>query len=74
MNATIILSGINSATSAADVTAEGLLMMKFSMLIFPLICILVGYVVYKYKFKIDSDMYSKIMKDLESRGDIAKQI
>ena len=74
VNATIILSGINRATSAADVTAEGLLMMKFSMLIFPLICILVGYVVYKYKFKIDSDMYSKIMKDLESRGDIAKQI
>ena len=74
VNATIILSGINRATSAADVTAEGLLMMKFSMLIFPLICILVGYGVYKYKFKIDSDMYSKIMKDLESRGDIAKQI
>lgn len=74
VNATIILSGINRATSAADVTAEGLLMMKFSMLIFPLICILVGYVVYKFKFKIDSDMYSKIMKDLESRGDIAKQI
>lgn len=74
VNATIILSGINRATSAAEVTAEGLLMMKFSMLIFPLICILVGYGVYKYKFKIDSDMYSKIMKDLESRGDIAKQI
>ena len=74
VNATIILSGINRATSAAEVTAEGLLMMKFSMLIFPLICILVGYVVYKFKFKIDSDMYSKIMKDLESRGDIAKQI
>ena len=73
VNATIILSGINRATSAADVTAEGLLMMKFSMLIFPLICILLGYVVYKYKFKIDSEMYTKIMKDLESRGDIAKQ-
>ena len=74
VNATIILSGINRATSAADVTADGLLMMKFSMLIFPLICILLGYVVYKYKFKIDSEMYSKIMKDLELRGDIAKRI
>jgi melibiose permease/lactose/raffinose/galactose permease len=67
---TVILSGINKAASVADVTESGLLLMKCAMLILPLIFILIGYIVYSAKYKIDSDMYSKIVSELEERGDI----
>ncbi len=70
VNATIILSGIKDADSAADVTARGLFMMKMSMMIFPLLCILAGFLLYLKKYKIDRNMYEKILKDLEERGDI----
>lgn len=67
---TLIVSGINSAASASDVTPQGLLMLKFSMLIIPLICIASGYFVYRFKYKIDKAFYDKIVADLTERGDI----
>lgn len=70
VGATVILSGINDANSASDVTAGGLLMMKSAMLIIPLICILVGYIIYRAKYKIDHDLYDKIIVELKNRGDI----
>ena len=68
---TLIVSGINKAQSAADVTSEGLLIMKLAMLALPLACIVLGYVVYRFKFKIDKDFYDKIVADLKQRGDIS---
>ena len=70
VTATLIISGINSAESAADVTSEGLLIMKLAMFILPLICIVAGYFVYRFKFKIDKAFYDKIVGDLAARGDI----
>lgn len=70
--ATLILSGINSAETPDDVTESGLLMMKFSMLILPIIFILIGYIIYRRKFKIDKDLFDKIIEDLAARGDIKK--
>lgn len=67
---TLIISGINEAESAAAVTAEGLLIMKAAMMIFPLIAIALGYVVYLKKYKIDGEFYDKIVGELKSRGDI----
>ncbi|TAH63304.1 MAG: sugar transporter, partial [Anaerolineaceae bacterium] len=67
---TLILSGINSAETPDDVTESGLLMMKFSMLILPLIFIVIGYIVYRKKFKIDKEMFDEIVADLAARGDI----
>jgi melibiose permease/lactose/raffinose/galactose permease len=72
VGAVIILSGIKDAESAVDVTENGLLLMKFAMLVFPLICILAGYIIYRTKYKIDSKMYEKIIKDLETRGEMKK--
>ncbi|MEG0304949.1 MAG: glycoside-pentoside-hexuronide (GPH):cation symporter [Oscillospiraceae bacterium] len=73
VSATVIISGINSAATPADVTDEGLLMMKMVMMILPLIAILVSYVIYHTKFKIDKEMFDKIIVDLEERGDIGKE-
>lgn len=69
---TLIISGINRAESAADVTSEGLLTMKLAMFILPLICIVAGYFVYRFKFKIDKTFYDKIVGELTERGDIKK--
>lgn len=66
---TLILSGINSAATPYDVTDAGLLTMKLAMLILPLITIVAGYIVYRFKYKIDKEMYDKIVSDLTERGD-----
>lgn len=67
---TLIISGINSAATPEDVTNEGLLTMKLAMLIFPLISIVAGYLVYLFKFKIDKEMFDKIVAELAERGDL----
>ncbi len=67
---TIILAGIKEAESAAEVTSEGLFMMKSMMLLFPLVLIIISYFIYKAKFKIDDTMYEEIMKDLKERGEV----
>ncbi|MBO5907349.1 MAG: MFS transporter [Clostridia bacterium] len=79
---TLIISGINmianslapyepgsaeyeNIISAMDPSAVWI--MKISMMILPLICILVGFILYQKKFKIDEEMYAKIISDLEER-------
>jgi len=70
VGATLIISGITDAYSAEDVTSEGLFIMKTSMLILPLILIVAGYIVYRLKYKIDAELYKKIIADLVKRGDL----
>ena len=70
VSVTLVISGINAANSAADVTPEGLLIMKLAMLVLPLLCILAGYLVYRSKYKIDAETYRKIVGELHERGDI----
>ena len=70
VSVTLVISGINAAQSAADVTPEGLLTLKLSMLVLPLLCILAGYLVYRSKYRIDAQLHRKILEDLRARGDI----
>jgi melibiose permease/lactose/raffinose/galactose permease len=67
----IIVSGIKEAESAADVTPEGILMMKVAMLIFPMFCYAASYLIYRLKFKIDAKFYNQILGDLKERGEIS---
>jgi len=76
---TLIVSGINMIANAAGADPEraeeiikatpdqAIWIMKLAMMIFPLICILVGFVLYMKKFKIDEDMYARILADLKER-------
>ncbi len=73
VSGTVILSGIRDAQSAAEVTADGLFMMKMAMMVFPLVCILAGFFLYLKKYKIDREMYENILCDLAERGDIRPQ-
>jgi len=66
----VILSGIHQAETAADVPPEGLVMMRIAMLLFPLLCIVVSYVIWRAKYKIDSVFYEKILSDLRERGEL----
>lgn len=70
---TVIISGINAAATPADVTPEGLLIMKTAMLLLPLICIVVGYIVYRFMFKIDKKFFDQIVTDLKNRGEIQNE-
>ena len=72
VGATLIISGINSAETSAEVTQRGLTMMKMSMMIIPLILIVAGYFVYRNKYKIDEQAYDKIIEELAERGEIEK--
>ncbi|MGM9973382.1 MAG: glycoside-pentoside-hexuronide (GPH):cation symporter [Clostridiaceae bacterium] len=67
---TLIISGINSAATPQDVTDRGLLIMKLSMLILPLLFIVIGYIIYRKKFKIDKETFDSIIADLAARGEI----
>ena len=67
---TLIISGINAAATPDDVTESGLLLMKLSMLILPIVFIVLGYIIYRKKFKIDKQMFDKIISDLAARGEI----
>lgn len=67
---TLIVSGINRAESAADVSQQGLLIMKIAMMALPLAAIALGYFVYMRKYKIDEKFYSQIVGYLKERGDI----
>ena len=70
VSVTLILSGINSAVTVDDVTDGGIMMLKLSMLILPLISIVIGFLVYRKYYKIDSDFYGKMLAELKARGDI----
>jgi melibiose permease/lactose/raffinose/galactose permease len=79
---TLIISGLNfienSISSTEDKTLiESLIsqtpdsavwIMKISMMILPLLCILIGFILYQKKFKIDEKFYSEIISDLEKRS------
>lgn len=70
VGATVIVSGINDALTPADVTAQGLWLMKSAMLILPLVFIVAGYLIYRYKYRIDPAMYRQMLEDLQQRGDL----
>ena len=81
---TLIVSGINMIANAAGANPEkaeeiiaatpdsAIWIMKISMMILPLICILIGFVLYSKKFKIDEKMYAEIIEDLKAREEKAE--
>lgn len=73
MGVTLVVSGINAASSPADVSAGGIWMLKVAMMILPLVCIVAGYLVYRAKFKIDKGFFERIVGDLCQRGEMIEK-
>ena len=69
----VIVSGINSAPTPDAVTADGLLLMRAAMLVLPLILIVASYLIYRAKYRIDEEFYSRIIADLAARGQLSDQ-
>lgn len=67
---TLVVSGINRAESAAEVSWGGVIIFKSAMLFLPLAFIVIGYGVYLARFKIDAKFYRKILEDLRQWGEI----
>ena len=64
----LLLSGIKTGDTSADfIDDRGKLVVKLVMFVVPMVLITVGYLIYRKKFIIDEEFYSKIVKDLEER-------
>lgn len=63
----VILSGMKEAQTAVDMTSQGLVILKVAMMILPLICIVVGFIIYRSKYILDEEMYDKIVKENQAR-------
>lgn len=66
----VIISGVNAAATPDDVTPGGLLTIKIAMLVVPPILIIVGYLIYRAKYRIDEEMYATLVSDLKERGQL----
>ncbi len=56
------------------VTGTPLWIMKGAMMLFPLLCILLGFIIYSKKFKIDEKMYAQILDELKERSENTEEI
>jgi melibiose permease/lactose/raffinose/galactose permease len=80
---TLIISGLNMVANSLigmevgtpeynaiinAIPGTSIWIMKLSMMILPLICILIGFILYHKKFIIDEKLYAKIVSDLEARN------
>ncbi|MDR2833423.1 MAG: glycoside-pentoside-hexuronide (GPH):cation symporter [Streptococcaceae bacterium] len=63
----VIMTGLNYMRDGQLLSGGNLTIFKMAMFIFPGLCILIGYLVYYFKFTIDEEKYAQIMKDLEER-------
>ncbi|MDR2722477.1 MAG: glycoside-pentoside-hexuronide (GPH):cation symporter [Cellulomonadaceae bacterium] len=68
---TAIITGLNNASDSLILNGQHLLIFKLAMFALPLVCILVGFLVYYAKFTITEETYATIHADLVARGEIA---
>lgn len=73
VGAVLIISGIQDADTAADVTREGLLIMRGAMLILPLILIGISFFIVRAKYRIDEKLHAEILDELQQRGEIVRE-
>ena len=70
---TLIVTGINEAKTPDDVTEQGLFTMRIVMMGLPLLLTVVGYCLYRWKYRIDENFHSQILSDLRQRGQLVDE-
>ena len=68
VGATAIATGINHRTIGDLLTGGDLIVFKAAMLLLPLLCIVGGYLIFHFKFRIDETLYASIRADLDARA------
>lgn len=67
----LVWSGIKTGdTAAASIDDTGKFVIKCVMLLLPMVLILIGYVIYRFKFKINAKFYGQIIAELTARGEL----
>jgi melibiose permease/lactose/raffinose/galactose permease len=70
----VVLSGIKTGDVAAEtIDAAGKTVVKGAMFIIPLVFIVVGYIIYRKKYKLDEKRYGEIVAELEAKGELVKK-
>lgn len=73
----IILAGIKSdsaAAEAASIDSAGKLVVKIAMFLIPLIFIVVGYIIYRSKYRISEEFYGQIVSELKAKGELSEDM
>ena len=71
---TLIVTGINTAETPDDVSEQGLFTMKLVMMGLPLLLTVVGYCLYRWKYRIDETFHAQILHDLRQRGQLVDEV
>lgn len=66
----IVIAAVNPDLPAAT-TPAGLLTIRLGMLVLPPILIVISYLIYRAKYRIDDKLYAQILGDLAERGQIS---
>lgn len=64
---TLILSGVNEATTAADVTGGGVAVFKVAMMVLPMLLVGLSWLVLSRRYRLDEARYAEIVADLAAR-------
>ncbi len=71
VSAALVWSGIKTGdTAALSIDAGGQWVVKLVMLALPVVFIVSGYLIYHFKFKINKELYDRILADLKARGEL----
>jgi len=65
----IVFAGVNP-DHPADTSASGLFIIKAGMLLLPAVLIVISYLIYRRKYRIDEVFYAKIVAELRERGQL----
>jgi melibiose permease/lactose/raffinose/galactose permease len=65
----IVIAGVNP-DQPADTSPSGLLTIKLGMLVLPPILIVISYLIYRAKYRIDDVFYAQIVTELKERGQL----
>jgi melibiose permease/lactose/raffinose/galactose permease len=72
VGATAIATGLNGRESGNLISGSDALLFRLAMFALPLICIVVGYLVYHAKYRIDEQFFASIRADLDARRNLGR--
>ena len=67
VGATLILSGVNDADAAADITAGGTVVFKTAMMVLPMLLAALSWLVLARRYRLDETTYASIVAELRTR-------
>ncbi|WP_210418231.1 glycoside-pentoside-hexuronide (GPH):cation symporter [Ruania zhangjianzhongii] len=67
VGATLILSGINDAEGAADITAGGAAAFKVAMMVLPMLLVVLSWLILARRYRLDEATYASIVAELRTR-------